>query len=150
MQCNIFTHYPSWYSIRLWNTTDAPQEKIVSLILQTTRGEEALFIIPFSWNRMRIVLRDRGVLRFDKYVSKRAKNDAWDICGSYFVIPQDDDKGTVIAGDYITDPSKMKIDEGSTKDDNWRSHWKSWDIWLILMMVNMFYSFPFGHYIHNF
>lgn len=44
-----------------------------------------LFSQPAAWNNLAIVLRDRGVLRFTKYVSKAAKGDRWDICGEYGV-----------------------------------------------------------------
>lgn len=51
-----------------------------------------LFSQPAAWNNLAIVLRDRGVLRFTKYVSKAAKGDRWDICGEYGVeFGEDDD-----------------------------------------------------------
>jgi hypothetical protein len=51
-----------------------------------------LFSQPASWNNMGIVLRDRGVLRFTKYVSKSAKGDRWDVCAEYGVeLGEDED-----------------------------------------------------------
>ncbi|KAI4701542.1 hypothetical protein J4E81_003282 [Alternaria sp. BMP 2799] len=44
-----------------------------------------LFSQPAAWNNLAIVLRDRGVLRFTKYVSKSAKGDRWDVCAEYGV-----------------------------------------------------------------
>jgi prolyl 3-hydroxylase /prolyl 3,4-dihydroxylase len=44
-----------------------------------------LFSNPASWNTMSIVLRDRGTLRFVKYVSARAEGDRWDFSGAYEV-----------------------------------------------------------------
>ncbi|KAF2199955.1 hypothetical protein GQ43DRAFT_375002 [Delitschia confertaspora ATCC 74209] len=44
-----------------------------------------LFSMPAGWNNLSIVLRDRGVLRFVKYVSKAAKGDRWDVCAEYGV-----------------------------------------------------------------
>ena len=38
-----------------------------------------------------MVLRDRGVLRFVKYVSESAKGDRWDVIGAVEVIDDDDD-----------------------------------------------------------
>ncbi len=66
--------------------------------------------MPAGWNRLGIVLRDKGVLRFVKYVSKHAKDDRWDIWSEYYVTPQDNDWDTVIAGDYITYYSEMETD----------------------------------------
>ncbi|KAL6159562.1 putative component of NuA3 histone acetyltransferase complex [Exserohilum turcicum] len=51
-----------------------------------------LFSQPAAWNNMAIVLRDRGVLRFTKYISKSAKGDRWDVCAEYGVeFGEDDD-----------------------------------------------------------
>ena len=50
-----------------------------------------LFSQPAGWNQLAVVLRDRGVLRFTKYVSKSAKGDRWDVCGEYGVRFGDDE-----------------------------------------------------------
>lgn len=47
--------------------------------------DNVLFTMPASWNKMSIVLRDSGVLKFVKYVSKSAKGDRWDISGAFGV-----------------------------------------------------------------
>ncbi|KAF2498256.1 hypothetical protein BU16DRAFT_455559 [Lophium mytilinum] len=44
-----------------------------------------LFSMPASWNALSVVLRDQGVLRFVKYVSKAAKGDRWDVCAEFGV-----------------------------------------------------------------
>ena len=54
--------------------------------------DNVLFTMPASWNKMSIVLRDSGVLKFVKYVSKNAKGDRWDISASYGVKEIDDDE----------------------------------------------------------
>ncbi|TVY15967.1 Prolyl 3,4-dihydroxylase ofd1 [Lachnellula arida] len=53
--------------------------------------DNLLFTMPASWNKMSIVLRDSGVLKFVKYVSKNAKGDRWDISGAFGVKELDDD-----------------------------------------------------------
>jgi len=50
-----------------------------------------LFSNPASWNSMSVVLRDRGTLRFVKYVSRSAQGDRWDVSGCFEV--EDDDDG---------------------------------------------------------
>ncbi|KAK5135619.1 hypothetical protein LTR08_005099 [Meristemomyces frigidus] len=40
-----------------------------------------LFSNPASWNTLSVVLRDRGTLRFVKYVSRQAGGDRWDFTG---------------------------------------------------------------------
>lgn len=48
-------------------------------------GEEddgILFTMPAGWNRMSLVLRDKGTLKFVKYISRSAKGDRWDVTGA--------------------------------------------------------------------
>ena len=42
-----------------------------------------MFSMPAGWNRLSLVLRDRGTLRFVKYVSRSARCDRWDIAGEW-------------------------------------------------------------------
>ena len=50
-----------------------------------------LFTSPASWNKLSIVLRDAGVLKFVKYVSRNAKGDRWDVSASFGVKESDED-----------------------------------------------------------
>ena len=84
----------------------------------------ALFSMPAGWNKLGIVLRDKGVLRFVKYVSARAKGDRWDISGEYGVVTQDDDdddeggeEGEEGGAWYNSDLSEMKSEEEETSDE---------------------------------
>ncbi|OOQ84177.1 putative oxidoreductase [Penicillium brasilianum] len=57
-----------------------------------------LFSTQAGWNRLSIVLRDSGTLKFVKYVSANAKGDRWDITGEIGVEfddeeDEDDDMG---------------------------------------------------------
>ncbi|KAL8636873.1 MAG: hypothetical protein Q9226_009193 [Calogaya cf. arnoldii] len=53
-----------------------------------------LFSMPACWNTLGLVLRDKGVMRFVKYVSRQAKGDRWDILGEFGVDAsgEDDDE----------------------------------------------------------
>lgn len=51
---------------------------------------------PASWNTLSVVLRDRGTLKFVKYVSQSAPGDRWDLTGCVQV--EDDDDEEVKAG----------------------------------------------------
>ncbi|KAM0427526.1 hypothetical protein ACHAPT_007486 [Fusarium lateritium] len=53
--------------------------------------DNILFFQAAAWNKMTIVLRDSGALKFIKYVSKSAKGDRWDISGAFEIEEQDDD-----------------------------------------------------------
>ena len=51
-----------------------------------------LFSNPASWNTLSLVLRDRGVLKFVKYVSGKAKGDRYDFSGAVEVEDIDDEE----------------------------------------------------------
>ncbi|KAL2756198.1 hypothetical protein ACRALDRAFT_1081843 [Sodiomyces alcalophilus JCM 7366] len=51
--------------------------------------ENILFFQAAAWNKLTLVLRDSGALRFVKYVSRRAPGDRWDISGTFDVEEQD-------------------------------------------------------------
>ena len=57
-------------------------------------GDEGgiLFSMPAGWNRLSLVLRDQGVMRFVKYVSARAEGDRWDVVGEFDVEVDDRDE----------------------------------------------------------
>ena len=48
--------------------------------------EDAALLTSYAnFNRLLLVLRDEGVLRFVKYVSAAAQGSRWDICGEFEV-----------------------------------------------------------------
>jgi Rps23 Pro-64 3,4-dihydroxylase Tpa1-like proline 4-hydroxylase len=51
-----------------------------------------LFSNPANWNTLSVVLRDRGVLKFVKYVSESAEGDRWDVVGAVEVVDDGDDE----------------------------------------------------------
>ncbi|PHH89055.1 hypothetical protein CDD83_6711 [Cordyceps sp. RAO-2017] len=53
--------------------------------------DNVLFFQAAAWNKMSIVLRDRGALRFVKYVSRRAPGDRWDVSAVFDVEDEDAD-----------------------------------------------------------
>lgn len=50
-----------------------------------------LFSNAAGWNTMSIVLRDRGTMKFVKYVSASAPGDRWDFVGEVEVVEEEDD-----------------------------------------------------------
>ena len=76
------------------NRRPAKQKKADPAIYQASANDEddgILFSNPASWNTMSVVLRDKGTLKFVKYVSKAAQGDRWDLVGSMEVLDDDDD-----------------------------------------------------------
>lgn len=55
--------------------------------------DNILFFQAAAWNKMTLVLRDSGALKFVKYVSKQAKGDRWDISAAFDVEDLDDENG---------------------------------------------------------
>ncbi|KAI0843006.1 Oxoglutarate and iron-dependent oxygenase degradation C-term-domain-containing protein [Hypoxylon sp. FL0890] len=53
--------------------------------------ENILFFESPAWNKLSLVLRDSGVLKFVKYVSRKAPGDRWDISGTFEVEEPDDE-----------------------------------------------------------
>lgn len=63
-------------------------------VYQASGDEEedgVLFSMPAGWNRLGIVLRDKGTMRFVKYVSQMAKGDRWDLVGEFRVLDDESD-----------------------------------------------------------
>ncbi|KAL6249120.1 putative component of NuA3 histone acetyltransferase complex [Rhinocladiella similis] len=75
-----------------------------------------LFTSPPAWNRFSVVLRDKGTLRFVKYVSQAAKGDRWDIKGEVQVSEDawDDADGDE---DEDEDEEEDEEDEDDEEDD---------------------------------
>ncbi|KAI5306735.1 hypothetical protein KEM56_007395 [Ascosphaera pollenicola] len=92
------------YEIYMAGDDDAPSNandekskskpKLDPAVYRATSDEDdgILFSMPASWNRMSIVLRDQGTLKFVKYVSRSAKGDRWDITGEVGVEFDDSDE----------------------------------------------------------
>jgi len=64
---------------------DEDEDAAVYKTSDETEDDNVLFTMPASWNKLSIVLRDSGVLKFVKYVSKNAKGDRWDVNASFGV-----------------------------------------------------------------
>ncbi|GAB7362888.1 hypothetical protein MBLNU230_g3190t1 [Neophaeotheca triangularis] len=79
------------------NKTKSKKAKADPAVYQAAKeGEEAeddgvLFSNPANWNSLSVVLRDRGTLKFVKYVSAAARGERWDFVGGVEVV--DDGEG---------------------------------------------------------
>lgn len=76
-----------------------------------------LFSMAAGWNRLGLVLRDKGVMRFVKYVSGQAQGDRWDIVGE-FDVQVDDDSGEESEGPAGDDPKGEVVDEDADASDD--------------------------------
>lgn len=85
-----------------------------------------LFSMPAAWNRLGIVLRDKGTMRFVKYVSRMAKGDRWDLAGEFNVLDEESDEeeggegragGEGVSGEAGKGPHD-ETDETDDRDDD--------------------------------
>jgi Rps23 Pro-64 3,4-dihydroxylase Tpa1-like proline 4-hydroxylase len=72
--------------------TRAKADPAIYKAAQDEEDDGILFSNPASWNTLSLVLRDRGVLKFVKYVSGKAKGDRYDFSGAVEVEDIDDDE----------------------------------------------------------
>ncbi|OQU99884.1 hypothetical protein CLAIMM_05457 [Cladophialophora immunda] len=83
-----------------------------------------LFASPPGWNKFCIVLRDKGTLRFVKYVSQAAQGDRWDLKGEVEVDEAGWDEGTggeaeeFEEEDEEDDTDEEDVDDLESHEDN--------------------------------
>lgn len=71
---------------------DNPDDPAVYRSAGADEDDGILFTAAAGWNRLSIVLRDQGTLKFVKYVSTAAKGDRWDITGEMGVEYDDNEE----------------------------------------------------------
>lgn len=71
-----------------------------------TDDDSILFFQAAAWNKLSIVLRDNGVLKFVKYVSKKAQGDRWDVTGVFEVQDEESEDGDEDAKNESGDESE--------------------------------------------
>lgn len=89
-------------------------------VYKTGNDEEddnILFFQAAAWNRMSLVLRDNGPLRFVKYVSRRAKGDRWDISGT-LEIEEEEEEGEEEYIDPLADDTEEEWKGFSPSEDS--------------------------------
>ncbi len=102
----------------------APKKKVKSdpavyKMSDFEEGEGLLFSMPAGWNRLGIVMRDAGTMRFVKYISRSAKGDRWDVVGEFGVTEEeggDDEDGGEGAGGEVEIGQEAGCEQG--EDDS--------------------------------
>ncbi|KAG8159188.1 hypothetical protein KVR01_010849 [Diaporthe batatas] len=70
---------------------DDGDDEDAAIYKSSADDDNILFFQAAAWNKLTIVLRDSGTLRFVKYVSRKAKGDRWDVSASYDIEEQEDE-----------------------------------------------------------
>lgn len=76
----------------VYMASDEDANEDAAIYKSSSDEDNILFFQVAAWNKLTIVLRDSGTLKFVKYVSQKAPGDRWDICGTFEVEEQDDDE----------------------------------------------------------
>ncbi|MCJ1246165.1 hypothetical protein MMC30_003370 [Trapelia coarctata] len=85
-------------------------------VYQSVPDEEddgILLSMAAGWNRLSLVLRDKGVMKFVKYVSAKAEGDRWDVVGEFGVEPEDDDDADSQEDDGNSEQNDKETVEGA-------------------------------------
>lgn len=81
---------------------DGDDDEDAAVYKSSNDEDNILFFQAAAWNKMTLVLRDSGTLRFVKYVSRSAKGDRWDISGTFEIEEQDEEPGEdEVAGEAV-------------------------------------------------
>ena len=101
----------------------AKKPKADPAIYQAQDDDEdgVLFSMPAGWNKLGIVLRDQGTMRFVKYVSKSARGDRWDIFGEFEIEDDgsnDEEATTIHENDDESDDNDRDDESESTDEDD--------------------------------
>ena len=85
-----------------------------------TEDDNVLFASPPAWNKLSIVLRDSGVLKFVKYVSRSAPGDRWDVVGVFGVESGEDEDEEEVGGAQVIPREQPARSAGrrSRRDDD--------------------------------
>lgn len=78
-------------STKASNPKKAKQDPAIYQSSGVDEDDGVLFSMPAGWNRVALVLRDKGTMRFVKYVSRMAKGDRWDVVGEFDIVDEGDD-----------------------------------------------------------
>ena len=97
-------------STRVARPKKSKQDPAIYLGGGDDEDDGVLFSMPAGWNRLGIVLRDKGTMRFVKYVSRMAKGDRWDLTGEFAILDEESD-------DEEDEGGKDKKGVGSEVDD---------------------------------
>lgn len=71
---------------------DEDETEDAAVYRTSSDDDNILFYQAAAWNKMTIVLRDSGTLRFVKYVNRKAPGDRWDVSGTFEIEDEDENE----------------------------------------------------------
>ncbi|CAK7200523.1 putative component of NuA3 histone acetyltransferase complex [Sporothrix eucalyptigena] len=80
--------------------------------------DNILFFQAAAWNKMTIVLRDSGTLRFVKYINRKAPGDRWDVSATFEIEEEEgNDDDDAEEGDAAGPSSTAPLDGSSDEEE---------------------------------
>ncbi|KAK1688226.1 Oxoglutarate and iron-dependent oxygenase degradation C-term-domain-containing protein [Colletotrichum godetiae] len=70
---------------------DGEEDEDAAIYKSSGDDDNILFFQAAAWNKLTLVLRDSGTLRFVKYVGRAAKGDRWDVSGALDIEDEDEE-----------------------------------------------------------
>ncbi|KAK1490469.1 hypothetical protein CCUS01_14426 [Colletotrichum cuscutae] len=89
---------------------DGEEDEDAAIYKSSGDDDNILFFQAAAWNKLTLVLRDSGTLRFVKYVGRAAKGDRWDVSGALDI--EDEDEEGAKNGDG-------GVDDGEESEEEW-------------------------------
>lgn len=88
---------------------DDGDDEDAAIYKSSADDDNILFFQAAAWNKLTIVLRDSGTLRFVKYVSRKANGDRWDVSATYDIEENEDDDDEEEDGENGDDSSEEEF-----------------------------------------
>ena len=108
-------------STRAANPKKSKQDPAIYQASGEDEDDGVLFSMPAGWNRLGIVMRDKGTMRFVKYVSRMAKSDRWDLVGEFSILDDESDEEESVGrveGKGNNDEAESGAHDESDEDDH--------------------------------
>lgn len=96
---------------------DGEEDEDAAIYNSSADDDNILFFQAAAWNKLTIVLRDSGTLRFVKYVSRKAQGDRWDISATFEIEEPDDDDDEVAEGEEDGEGGESGHANGASLED---------------------------------
>ncbi|MCJ1388074.1 hypothetical protein MMC18_000918 [Xylographa bjoerkii] len=113
------------YEVYMTSDSSSNDAKLADPAVYQAAGDEdeddgILFSMAAGWDRLSLVLRDKGVMKFVKYVSAKAEGDRWDVVGEFGVVDNggdEDDAEHGVQGDEENGEEEEEEENGEEEEE---------------------------------
>ena len=104
--------------VEVYMAGDEDGNEDAAIYTSSNSDDNILFFQAASWNKMTIVMRDSGTLRFVKYVSRRAPGDRWDVSGTFEIEDEDEEEDPDEANTLLLESSEEEFNGFPSSSDD--------------------------------